>query len=177
MSSLSLDLLGQARMLARREPRRPKEASLRRSISASYYSLFHYLIAACTRLTVGAAHGRGHLREFAGRTFVHGKMKAVCEEFAKTMPKSELLKPFWPRLAVARNQDIQTIARNFIELQERRHAADYDLAWRPTRSDANAAADQAKEAIDAWNRLKSQDMELSLLFALSLMLWPGLSGR
>jgi uncharacterized protein (UPF0332 family) len=30
-------------MLARREPRRPKEASLRRSISAAYYALFHQL--------------------------------------------------------------------------------------------------------------------------------------
>ena len=38
------DLLAQARHLATRERRRPKQASLRRAVSAAYYALFHYLI-------------------------------------------------------------------------------------------------------------------------------------
>src|SRR2546428_10094131 len=117
MPRLSLDLLAQARVLARREPRRPKEASLRRSISASYYALFHHLIEACARLTVGAAHDRALFRQFAGRAFVHGKMKVVCEEFAKTTPRSELLRPFWINLQVANHLEVRTIAENFIDLQ------------------------------------------------------------
>jgi uncharacterized protein (UPF0332 family) len=177
MSRLSLDLLAQARVLAGREPRRPKEASLRRSISASYYALFHYLIEECARLTVGAAHERAPFRQFAGRAFVHAKMKAACEEFAKTSPKSELLKPFWAGFQVANNLEVRTIAENFIDLQEQRHAADYDLSRRFSRQDANIAADQAQEAIEAWKKLKAQQEKLALLFALSLMLWPGLSGR
>jgi hypothetical protein len=177
MPRLSLDLLDQARVLARREPRRPKEASLRRSISASYYALFHYLGEECARMTVGTSHDRAHLRHFAVRAFVHGKMNAVCEEFAKTTPKSELLKPFWTTLQVAHNLEVRTIAENFSDLQYLRHAADYDLSRRFSRQDANFAADQAQDAIEAWKRLKAQHEELALLFALSLMLWPGLSGR
>jgi len=177
MSRLSSDLLAQARALARREPRRPREASLRRSVSASYYALFHYLIEECARLTVGAAHDRAPFRQFAGRAFVHAKMKAVCEEFAKTSPRSELLKPFWASLQVANNLEVRTVAKNFIDLQDQRHAADYDLSRHLSREDADTAADRAQESVEAWEALKTQHEKLALLFALSLMLWPGLSGR
>src|SRR3990172_1737151 len=106
MSKLSLDLLAQAKMLARHEPRRPKDANLRRSISASYYALFHFLIEECTRLTIGTTHNRVRLRQFAGRAFVHGKMKAVCEEFLKTAPR-DILRPFWHSLQVSSNPEIR----------------------------------------------------------------------
>ena len=42
--TLQRDLLAQARHLATREPKRPKQASLRRSVSASYYAVFHLLV-------------------------------------------------------------------------------------------------------------------------------------
>ena len=42
--SLHGDLLRQARHLAAKEPRRPLQASLRRAVSAAYYSLFHLLV-------------------------------------------------------------------------------------------------------------------------------------
>ena len=37
-------LLEQAQHLVKREPKRPKQASLRRAISTAYYALFHLLI-------------------------------------------------------------------------------------------------------------------------------------
>lgn len=43
--SLPNELLAQARHLATKEPRRPRDASLRRSVSAAYYALFHLLTA------------------------------------------------------------------------------------------------------------------------------------
>ena len=39
------DLLAQALHLASKEPRRPRQASLRRSVSASYYAVYHLLVA------------------------------------------------------------------------------------------------------------------------------------
>ena len=49
-------LLEQAQLLATFEPRRPVQASVRRSISASYYAVFHFLVgeAAGRGLTAGA---------------------------------------------------------------------------------------------------------------------------
>ena len=42
--SLASDLLDQANTLAGLDPKKPKQASLRRAISAAYYSGFHLLI-------------------------------------------------------------------------------------------------------------------------------------
>ena len=42
MARISHDLLAQARILATREPRRPKQATLRRSVSTCYYALFTF---------------------------------------------------------------------------------------------------------------------------------------
>jgi uncharacterized protein (UPF0332 family) len=177
MPRYSAELLEQAGILARREPRRPKQASLRRSISASYYSLFHFLIEEATRLTVGAGHNRTALRQFAGRAFVHGKMKSVCDEFTKATPKSDALKPFWPAFGVQASVDLKTVAENFIDLQEARHDADYNLSRPFTKQDAKTASDKTQDAVEAWNRLKAANEPLALLFTLSLMLWPGLSGK
>ena len=177
MARYSSELLTQARILASHEPRRPKQASLRRSISASYYSFFHFLIEEVTRLTIGSGHNRTALRHFAGRAFLHGQMKAVCEEFTKATPKSVALKPFWLAYAVQGNADLKAIAESFIELQKARHAADYNPAAKFARHDAESASDQTRDAIAAWNRLKSKHENLALLFAVSLMVWPGLTGK
>jgi uncharacterized protein (UPF0332 family) len=177
MIRYSAELLAQARVLARQEPRRPKHASLRRSISASYYSLFHFLIEETTRLTIGTAHNRAKLRQFAARAFVHGKMKSVCDEFLRGTPRSDALKLFWDDLDIPAHPDLKTISENFIDLQDARHDADYNLSYTFTREEAIIATGQAKDAMDAWLRLKAANEPLASLFALSLMLWPGLAGR
>ena len=42
------DLLEQAWHLAKREKRKPRQASLRRAVSTAYYALFHHLIHEAT---------------------------------------------------------------------------------------------------------------------------------
>jgi hypothetical protein len=39
------DLLQQSLLLVHKEPRNPKQASLRRAVSTAYYALFHLLIS------------------------------------------------------------------------------------------------------------------------------------
>ena len=56
--SLHGDLLDQASRLAVQEPRRPRQASLRRAVSAAYYALFHLLVDAATRHEVLITVGR-----------------------------------------------------------------------------------------------------------------------
>lgn len=95
--ALSRDLLAQARILATREPKKPKQASLRRAVSTSYYALFHFLSEEAAILLVGAAHGDLSLRNLSRRAFEHGKMKTVCTQFVKVDPNSvpKLLQRFW----------------------------------------------------------------------------------
>ena len=176
MPRLSTDLLEQARLLARREPQRPRQASLRRSISTSYYSLFHFLIEETTALIIGTGQNRAELRQLAGRAFEHGKMKALCIEFNKPTPVA-LLQPFWTSLNIPANADIRKVADHFHQLQELRHNADYDLSLSFTRVSALDAADLADEARQAWDRVKHNQPALAKFFATTLLLWPSLSGR
>jgi hypothetical protein len=50
------DLQQQALELAGRDPRRPKQANLRRAVSASYYALFHFLVDQSCRQMLGTTN-------------------------------------------------------------------------------------------------------------------------
>lgn len=66
-------LLEQAQHLVRREPKRPKQASLRRAISTAYYALFHLLISEAV-LNWKRAEDRVEL----ARMFEHTHMRSIC---------------------------------------------------------------------------------------------------
>jgi len=70
------DLLRQALHLVHKEPRKPRQASLRRGVSTAYYALFHLLISEAV-----ANWNRVSLRAALGRAFDHGIMKAAPIEF------------------------------------------------------------------------------------------------
>ena len=127
--SLPRDLLAQARLLATKEKSRPRQASLRRSVSASYYAVFHLLVdAAARRLVVG--NGREALRNCLVRAFDHGVMKRVARRFAE--------RGLSPKLSPGLNglplqDEIVRVAAAFVDLQQHRHEADYDMRRRFTR--------------------------------------------
>lgn len=177
MASYSQQLLLQAGMLAVHDRRRPLQANLRRSISASYYALFHFLIEEATKLSFGTQRTRAGLRHFAGRSLSHSKMKLVCTEFLKPTPSSKLLRPWWRRLPIAGDGDLRLVADTFVDMQLQRHNADYDLDATVVRSDALNAVANVQSAIDAWRRLLRKQPEIANLFAAALLLWPGLSAR
>ena len=80
--SLPRDLLAQARLLATKESSRPKQARLRRAVSAAYYALFHLLVSdAVRRLLAGS--DREALRNCLSRAFDHAVMKRVARQFAQ----------------------------------------------------------------------------------------------
>ncbi|MEX2560734.1 MAG: hypothetical protein WD403_12510 [Pirellulales bacterium] len=110
--SLHADLLTQAEYLANKEPKRPKQASLRRAISAAYYAV-----------------------------------KGVFP-----IP-----------------QEVQNVAKAFVDLQQARHDADYDLARSFPRSDALAFVEQAKQAFVDWRGVRKGD--LARIYLACFLLW------
>ena len=76
------DLLRQARHLATKEPRRPLQASLRRAVSAAYYSLFHLLVDEAINRMISAP--RDSLRDCLRRPFAHANMRKVAQQFARS---------------------------------------------------------------------------------------------
>jgi hypothetical protein len=104
------DLLQQAYDLANKEPTDPKQASLRRAVSAGYYALSHLLI--------DEAVGKWAVerqRSILARTFDHGKMKGICDDMLKSAKGGAAVPP-----------ELNTIAQNFIQLQQHRPIADCD---------------------------------------------------
>lgn len=148
--SLHSDLLAQARHLARRESKRPLQASLRRSVSASYYAVFHMLIHEATRRTM-SGNDRIALRRCLARGFSHRNMHRVALQFAggSVSPK---LRPGLNGLPL--QPELVAVAGTFVDLQQARHEADYDLALRFTRREVLILANRADRAMTAWRGLR-----------------------
>jgi uncharacterized protein (UPF0332 family) len=131
--ALADDLLEQAQHLATREPKRPRQASLRRAISTADYSLFHLLIAA-TILNWKHPHQRAHV----AREFDHRSMKDASNKILKA----------------------------FVELQQHRHAADYNYAKRWTKTEAQTDIDTAIAAFQSWKIIRKEKLAQDYLVSL-----------
>lgn len=160
--SLHTDLLEQAEHLARRERRRPRQASLRRSVSASYYALYRMLIdEAAVRMFRGS--DRAALRDCMARAFGHRDMLGVARQFASN--------GISPKLAPALNglplqPEIVTAAKAFLDLQQARHEADYDRAARFTRPQALELFQQTRQAFADWRQVRGSTQAGVFLAAL-----------
>ncbi|HMC10508.1 MAG TPA: hypothetical protein VKH44_04430 [Pirellulaceae bacterium] len=158
--SIAEDLLEQAEHLASRERKRPKQASLRRAVSAAYYALFHLLVdeAASTLVT------DRNLRLLVARAFEHGHMKHAASSFASAALPQNLAAIAGRKIP----KDLQEVAATFIDLQEARHEADYNFAERFTRTEVQRHIHRARRAFAAWTRVKGQKIARVFLAALLL---------
>ncbi|MBW4039782.1 MAG: hypothetical protein HIU91_13110 [Acidobacteria bacterium] len=159
--SLASELLNLAEHLSTRERRRPKQASLRRSVSTSYYALFHLLTSEAAAI-IGSQMNINATRKMQ-RWFDHGEMKRVCGMFST----AEAPKQITSLLGSAVSVDLQTVARAFIRLQEARHDADYDLETTWTKVTAQEFMQISKDAAVAWSTIRRAHE--ANVFALALL--------
>jgi uncharacterized protein (UPF0332 family) len=161
MSRLHDDLLEQARHLANREHRRPKQASLRRAISTAYYALFHLLLDEATRMLSSDPS----LRQLIGRAFLHDEMKQASIAF-----KSGGLPPHVHAICgVPVPAELQRVAEVFVELQEARHESDYKLDRTFTRRNAIYFVDRSEQAFQLWESIRTEP--IARVYLASLLLW------
>jgi hypothetical protein len=165
------ELLNQARHLAVKEPRRPRQASLRRAVSTSYYALFHLLTRETTRLLVGTAVIDDNLRSMLGRAFTHREMADASKAFRNG---ADGLPPSYRRLPGASEVpgELQLVARSFSELQELRNRADYDLESTFAREDVLRVTDKTERAFEAWQGIRKEPA--ARLYLLALLMWSRL---
>jgi uncharacterized protein (UPF0332 family) len=144
--SLAADLLDQAEHLATRERSRPKQASLRRSISTAYYSLFHLLIEDASRSLVGGSR----LAVAVARSFEHQAIKTAATAMGDLSRKPTV--PHWLRAHVDApiSPELVVICDAFVNLQDQRHRADYDTSASFTRLEANGFVNLARMAHALW---------------------------
>jgi uncharacterized protein (UPF0332 family) len=132
--------------LARRDPKRPKQANLRRAVSTAYYALFHLLVS--------EAVGYWRLerqRSLLARSFDHKKMKGVCNNFRSQKPQ---------------NAELLAVAEAFLDLQQSRHLADYDNSKAWTKVETMSNIETAQTAFLMWDTVKNQDVAQDLLLSL-----------
>lgn len=167
------DLLEQAIRLAELDPQKPRQANLRRAVSAAYYGLFHSLVDAACRVILGSQHSQIAYRQVLGRAFTHGAMKQACVSFYGGALKAGAAKGL-PATFVA-PVEVRTIARTFVDLQQRRQLADYDLTERFTRSDVLGLIEQAETAI---RKFEQAPVSIERKFFLACLLaWDTLAKR
>jgi hypothetical protein len=159
---LPKDLLDQAARLLSHEKKKPKQASLRRAVSTAYYALFHLLVSAATRRM--APNSPRNLGLQMQRAFEHGAMKEVCKSFAGgTLP------PFVRHLQIGQIEPaLRKVAKAFVDLQEERHFADYDLILTFTKQAAADDIDKAIDAFAAWETVSALPNSNLFLTALAL---------
>lgn len=150
------ELLQQANELVHKNPNHPTQADLRRSVSSAYYALFHLLIfEACLNWSNDIS------RPGLARMFDHGLMKKVSKRVTDA-----------GKMAYAGEDPVivgklRSFAGLFVQLQEQRHEADYNIkdTWTLTQSLRETLA--ANRAFVTWQEIRtekiSQDYLVSLL--------------
>jgi hypothetical protein len=171
--SLHQDLLEQAKRLATLDIKRPKQANLRRGISAAYYALFHFLVGEACRVQIGRQHNQAPFRHVLGRAFAHGVMKESCKSFRGGTLKKGVAKGLPVGFTIPR--EIQELADAFVDLQDMRHLADYDLTERFKRSDVLMLIVLANNRIDDFTKLPSSNEKR--FFLACLWAWKDLANR
>ena len=110
-----------ARALVPEGPGRPGQAQLRRAVSTGYYAVFHVLTRNAADMLAGrGGYARGEAAWFrVNRAVEHGFAASQC---GKDSRSRRVLRSFPP--------DIRAFAKIFVDLQTRRHLADYALDQR-----------------------------------------------
>jgi hypothetical protein len=142
------DLLEEAWHLANREPKRPKRASLRRTVSATYYAVFHLLTTETAKNWKRTAE-----RPTLARMLDHGPMGKVC-----TTKRDELNEYFKTRPAASRQREVfqhlHVITNTFVLLLQHRHTADYDGATKWSRTDTLDKIQSVEAAFESWREIR-----------------------
>ena len=148
--SLHVDLLKHAKQLTQLEPRRPKQVNLRRAISSAYYALFHLLTSEASALYAAESGLAARIT----RTLNYGEMRKVSSMIANNkLPKGVQT----PGGGYITPQEVKTVANAFVRLQQARHEADYDLIRTFSRKQAIEVVRMARDAFEAWEKVKKTD--------------------
>jgi len=140
-----------------------RQADLRRSISSAYSGVFHALITAAANGAIGRSKRASAEYALAYRSIEHRTLRELCGEVAKPAPSTRH-RPFWPDGGFG--ADLKTVAEIVLDLQRRRHRADYDPLLSLKRSEALVIASVARTAVRRFSRAPAPERAVFLAFLL-----------
>jgi hypothetical protein len=143
----------------------PRQVDVRRAISAAYYATFHATITAAADQFIGVTNRDTSRYGLVYRSVGHAWLRDLCKE----VQKPTLSNKFRPHAPIGGfGSNVTAFAAAVVELQEKRHSADYDVMIRMNKSDAVLAISTAKAAL----RRFSKASKTRRLAFLSLLLFP-----
>ena len=131
---------------------RPRQAELRRAVSAAYYALFHTLVLCGANLLAGST--RANRSQQAWRQ----TYRALEHGHAKNQFNRNVIDRF-PR-------EIRNFGEIFVEMQRRRHDADYDPVERFSRSEVQILIDVTERTITLFESTAVADRRAFAIYAL-----------
>lgn len=144
--TLTDELLDLATRIADLDGDSPQQASLRRAVSTAYYALFHLLVS-----EAAANWSQSEFRPLLGRVFEHGKMKQACTKVSSGKVE---IPPFEMRATA--EDHLRVVASTFIQMQEQREDADYDVSLQWSRKEVQRQIESVTDAFRSWRVIRDE---------------------
>jgi len=122
----------------------PRQTDLRRAVSAAYYGVFHFTVTAAVDMFMGEANRSTKQYSFTYRTVTHAWLRDLCDHL-RGLLKPKSITPHAPGADFF--GPLVKFATNVAELQEVRHAADYDPSFDIKLDVARIWISTAREAV------------------------------
>jgi len=135
---------------------RPRQVDIGRAISAAYYGVFHATLAAAADQFVGVTKRNTKLYTLVYRSVDHGWFRDLCLEVRKTQLPDKYQQYV---TGGGLGGNIQAFAATALEIQKKRHSADYDPSLRVNSSDAVIAIKAARSALTRFNTADADTRE------------------
>ena len=132
---------------------RPLQAELRRAVSTAYYALFHALAHCCADMVVGSTRsGRSQAAwNQTYRALEHGLARNQCNN-------RSMIRRF--------PTEIEGFGKQFVEMQQRRHFADYDPETSFLREEVMQMIDETESVITTFNAVPNADKRAFAVYVL-----------
>ena len=141
----------------------PRQVDLRRAISSAYYGIFHFVSAELADEVVGSSKRNTPHYGLVYRSINHQPLKDICNDLAKQTPPQRYV-PYLPNGGIG--PSIQAFATALVELQEKRHRADYNPTARFRTRDALLAVTTGRRAIARFSNASKTRRSTFLLMLL-----------
>jgi len=135
----------------------PRQVDLRRAISSAYYGVFHFTSTALADEFAGVTQRATSRYVLIYRSIDHRTLKDICTEIAKQTPP-----PKYAPYLRGFGDPLRAFARAALELQEKRHRADYNPEPRFRTSEAKAVIGTARSAVQRFGEASPDDRKAFL---------------
>lgn len=178
MSDFVEDLLQAADHLCtrRKGQRGPiKTAFVRRSLSTSYYALFHFCLDEAASRLVGSGSALRQRRRLVLRTFSHGGLTTAFDKLKGAHIDRSVAdlfqRPSTKPGPIATPDFVRALANTYVDARGKREDADYNLGEPFDKADARQLHNRVASAIRGWqaaNTPADRDTKHAVALLLSL---------